>query len=228
MAGSMTDIRFSFLASGPRVGVLLPADFDPVPNLSSPFLNGHGGRSFDFIPAHRDVGVGEGNSLLTTLVGKEGRTVELYERLEPPPLWWLRWPLANGAVYTHLREEDGPEMAQIEADALSIIEDAPGGLPYLFADPPLVFAASSRPGYQEGASFYAPGRGAGWSVGLRRPGFLPPGRVMQLPRGDVGDEVVLRGGAKYGIEVTVTAVSDATEGQRIVSGVLGSLDEGRP
>jgi hypothetical protein len=100
---STVEVTFSFLVSGPAFRLLIPADFDPVPELNSPLYNGVGGRDFTFHPKQRDVPA-EGYVFLGTISDRDGRAVELFERIEPPPIWWLRWPLNAGSLYTHLRE----------------------------------------------------------------------------------------------------------------------------
>jgi hypothetical protein len=49
--------------------------------------------------------------------------VELFERIELPPIWHLRWTLANGVLNAHLREEDGEALAEETVKAMSITED---------------------------------------------------------------------------------------------------------
>lgn len=147
-------IEFSFLTAGPIFGLELPDDFEPVPETSSPLTidNGHGHRSYDFVPAAFEPAISEDNRLLRKMADREGRTVEFYERPEDPPQWYLRWLLSNGALYTHLREAEGPEWAPIIVANLTIVER--GGMPpVLLPEPPLGRGASSRAGYHERATF---------------------------------------------------------------------------
>lgn len=222
----MTEMEtaFSFLASGPTFRLRLPADFDPVPELSSPLDNGRGGRSFIFIPSNRDEGVTD-SVPLGTLVDRDGRSVDLYERVAPPPLWRLRWQLRSGAVYTHLREEDGVEMAEVTVASVSIVEETTGRTPFVLAYPPLVFAGSSRPGYQEEAIYFSSARGDGWSVTLQRPSFMKPGTVAIAPKQNTGGLVAIKAGLDFGIELSVWAGTDRFAGEAIVAMVRGSLRE---
>jgi hypothetical protein len=222
---TMVDARFSFLASGPIFRLSVPSEFDTLPSLSSPMSNGIGGRSFDFLTDHQDEGLNEGHKMLAVLADRDGRTVELYERLDPPRLWWLRWPLSNGAIYAHVREEDGLGRGRLFLEYISVVEDASVPTPFLLADPPLGLAVSARPGFQERVRFFSPALGDNWVITLQRPGFLSSGQRMQLPRRDAGEFVVLRAGTSYGIEVIVWSGTALSEGQEILDGVVESLRE---
>lgn len=220
MAITINDVSFSFLLAGPRFGLSLPGDFDGLATLSSPLANGKGGgRSFDFIPTSRDVGINDSVRQLSTVTDRDGRLVEVFERVGEPQQWYLRWPLFNGALYTHLRREDGVEMAAVTAQSLSVVEDAEGGTPSLLPNPPLHLGNMTWPGYQENARFYSSSR-AGWSVMLRRPGFLADGQVVVSPN---VEWMVLRAGTKYGVEVQVSTPLDTTEAREVLSMILASL-----
>jgi hypothetical protein len=104
---STTSATYSFLTTGPGYSFILPNDFDSRPTLSSPLENGRGGRSFDYVPAPRDQGNPSGSVLIDVLRDASDRAVELFWRLEEPPMWWLRWHLESGYLVSHLREEDG-------------------------------------------------------------------------------------------------------------------------
>jgi hypothetical protein len=212
------EAKFSFLTAGPRFGLVLPDDFDTLPDLSSPLTikDGSGARSFDFVARPRDRGVEEPNRLLGTLTDRDGHTVELYERLEAPLQWYLRWILSAGVVYTHLREEDGVERAEQVVASLGIAEN--GGAPFLLPERPLGRGVSTRPGYQELAVFRS--SRIGWAIELQRPGFLAKGKVVQFPE---GRQVILRAGAAHGIEVTVHAGTDAGAGRQAILAVVESL-----
>jgi hypothetical protein len=146
--------------------------------------------------------------------------VELYERIEEPRQWYLRWVLRNGFLYTHVRDEDGLDKVDGIVSGLRIVE-ANGSAPFLLPEPPLGRAASGQPGYQEFASFRSVQRG--WAVLIQRPGFLGAGTLMRMPE---GSKAVFRAGARFGIEVTVVAGEDATGGRNLVTAVAESITQG--
>lgn len=216
-----TSVSFSFLTSGPRFQAQLPDPFQAIPELNSPLSNGHGDRAFTFVPAQQDHGIRSDNTvLLRTIRGGDGRSVELFKRLTTPPLWWLRWPLPTGAVYTHLREEDGEGYAEVTAAALSIAVAEGTGLPFLTYDKPLAFAASTVPDYQEGAAFFSREE-IGPPVRLLRPGFLRKGQTMTAPSGS-GQEAMVRAGAGDGIEVQATG-DDERRTRDMVDAIAASV-----
>jgi hypothetical protein len=226
--GQLTlEANFSFLLTGPAFHLQIPEDFDEVPQLSSPLSNGIGERSFDYLPSSRDDGITEAVRSRGAIQGRDGRTVELYERIDRPDaerLWWLRWNLRNGAIYTHLREEDGVNMAEVEAKSLTIVERGPGGTPSLLPDAPLRPAVSLRPGFQELALFQSK-RAPEWTLEFRRPGFIPTGKVMRAPETLVGDALYLRAGTSYGMEVAVSGSKDLAGAEQILSTAVESLRE---
>ncbi len=215
--------NFSFLTSGPGFKLQVPEDFDTTPELSSPILNGHGGRRFDYVPASRDVNP-PNVELVRTLQDRDGRLVELYFRLEPPPLWWLRWHLTSGFIYSHLREEDGEGMADVTVKSLSIVE-SPEATPVLLMDPPLGFAASAVPDYEETAVFSSPKRGPTWGITLQRPGFLKSTSIIVAPTSVTGGIVNLAAAAGFGLDVRVWSDDDVAGGKELVSMVQGSLTD---
>jgi hypothetical protein len=221
MSAIMQGVRFSFMTSGPRLAVQLPSAFTRLPKLSSP-LNIYvtaGARSFDFIPADQDDEMSE-YLLLGTLADRDARRVELYERTDPPTVWWLRWPLSQGALYSHLREEDGLEMAETVVSNLAIVEQEPNGLPVLLPEHPLSRAVAAAPGYQESAAFSSTDSG----VTLSRPGFLPLGKRVRLPIAH--EYIMLRAGAMHGIEVSAVMPADGqAEGEDFLSALLASIEE---
>lgn len=223
MLGDRIQIGFSFLTTGPPFEAALPSEFRPVPKLSAPiniYGAGGGGRSFDFISSAVDGGM-RTSRYLGTLTGTEGRTVELYERDEEPRIWWLRWPLASGAIYAHLREEDGAEMADVVASRLGIVETE-FGTPFLLPSAPLEPGVAGVPGYQEFAAFEST-RAA---IGFRRPGYLEQGR--RRVRARFGQEFFkARAGAPFGVEISViTGASDAGWGREVLELLLSTFREG--
>lgn len=224
--GTSTKHFCSFLASGPRFQLELPDYFDSLPELDSPLFNGIGGRAFSFIPTSRDQGVDDGHELLSTLEDSDGRPVDFYWRTDPPALWLLRWQLSNGALYTHLRAEDGSDMAETTVKSISLVEEADAGAPFLVIDDPLKFAASAAPGYQETAQYFSDRRGIGWAVTLQRPGFMAGGSRAKAPKAHTGGLALVRAGVGYGMELTVWAGKDDEAANDIVSLVSNTLSEG--
>jgi hypothetical protein len=216
-----TKIEFSFMSAGPRYELMLPAEFESVPELNDSLANGIGARGFDFLPAGHSNGIPERYPVIETLLDREGRQVDLYQWPFEPPQWYLRWHISKGSLWTHLREEDGAAMAAVTIRALSILEDQTTGLPFLLLEPPLRRAVSTRPGYQELATFVSSVR-PNWFVYLRRPGFVSPGKVVQS---DVEPDLrVIRVGLPSGIEVQGVG-TETTELQGVVMTVAESLTE---
>lgn len=194
------ETQFSFMASGPLFQLSLPDEFEELPELTSPVANGAGGRDFQFFPAIHDHGL-EGCVRLDDLVDRDGRSVEFYSREDTPPLWWLRWELKRGAVYTHLREEDGVEMGPVTTKAVSVME-AKNGLPFLFLDSPLLFDINNpRTSFEEAMYF---SHDTGTFVVLTRPSFLEAGRVLQAPT-EATVQTVVRAGLGENVEALVTS-----------------------
>lgn len=212
--------RFSFLSAGPEFRVSLPDEFSSIPDLSSPLTidNGYMARSFDFVAVERDRGVVEEHRRLPVLRDPQGREVELYERVELPRQWYLRWVLKSGSLYTHIREEDGLERAEGYVKNLQIIE-RPGRAAFLLPLPPLGHGASARPGYQEVAVFRAAAR-TGWAVIFQRPAYLAQRKVMRMPG---TEDVALRSGTRLGLEVVVHSGRDLAGGQQLIEEVLDTL-----
>jgi hypothetical protein len=215
------DVRFSFLTAGPAYTLQIGDGFDDLPELSSPLWNGRGPRSFDYAPAQRDPGIlASENRLVEVFQRPSGGTAELHERFEPPQLWWLRWPLETGALYTHLREEDGLEMAAKTVAQLDIAGTGPGSPPFLIPNPPLRFAASSAPEFQEVALYFWSRRGPQWGVQLQRPGFTPAGTVLVAPIDDPTAPVSMRAGTTLDVDVRVWGEDSTT-----VEELLGHASE---
>jgi hypothetical protein len=214
----MATVRFSFLTAGPAFEVQVPDDFDATPETSAPLSikDGKGWRSYVFVPNERDEGVSEPR-LVRELTDRDGRTVEMYEDSRPPTIWLLRWLLPGGVIYTHLRQEEGPDWADTIVENLGIVENA--SLPVLLPEPPLARAVSTRPGFQEDALF---GSQTGpESLTLRRPGYLDQGKVVREPD---TPRVVLRGGACCEIECLVVA-NELERAQEVLSNATNSLTE---
>lgn len=216
--------EFSFLASGPGFQVALPDYFDALPEMTTPLLNGHGGRSFDYIPYDRYEPPGADAEFLRVLYDPNGRPVELYRRIEPPPVWMLRWSLTRGVLATHLREKDGESHADVTVASLAIVE-APNGLPFLLPESPLRFLATSAPGYHEEVSYYSKTKGDGWSITFQRPGFAGEGVILQAPPDNTDGMVALRTGLGGGVEIWVWAGYDLAAGQDTIGMVLRSFSE---
>lgn len=189
----------SFLAAGPEFRVDIGGPFGATPSMNVPLYNGVGDRDFTFIARHLDVSPDEGHRHLGTLEGGDGRHVGLYKRTQDPPLWWLRWELEAGSLWTHLREEDGEAFGATTARAIEIIE-RDDGLPFVLFGEPMRFAAKAYPGSQEEIMFHS---GDGYAIGLSltRPGFAKRGSVAAV-RSDDGDVHQVRVGAALGIDVS--------------------------
>lgn len=216
---SMVKEQFSFLLAGPRFTFDMPPDFTVLPILSSPLANGvGGGRSFDFVPTSLDVGIVDEIVSLDTTSDRDGRNVEVFERLGEPAQWYLRWTLGNGLLYTHLRKEDGVEMCAVTAGALSVLEDEDTGLPFLVPSPPLKMGDMTAPGYQESARWHSPSRAA-WAITLRRPGFVDSGKV--LVTGD-SSQAVFRAGTPLGVEVQLVT-DNLVDGRATLDTILASI-----
>lgn len=224
MATTVMSASFSFLASGPQFSVDIPSYFDPLPELASPLDNGRGARSFVFRPAFADGGITD-SLPAWTVTDRDGRLVEVHERIETPPLWWLRWQLSNGALYTHLREEDGSEIAAATAESVSVVE-TDGAAPFILAYPPLSFAASARPDYAERALFLSPSKGEEFNITLQRPSAFAERQVATVALSNTGGLVVLRVGLRFGLEGLVWAGDDRAAADEIVTGLLNTLREG--
>lgn len=195
-------VKFSFLVGGPQLLVPLPPEFNGSPELSSPLINGVGARAFDFVPSTRGDNAPTSYAIIQTLLDPAGRPVELYRwPHEDPMQWFLRWLLMNGSLWTHLREEDTPALAEVIVVALNVTESAETASPFLLPNPPLRSGVSSRPGYQEFATFFSQTR-PDWRITLQRPGYLPEGEVRVLP-GGIRDWVIIRRGLADGIEAVV-------------------------
>lgn len=195
------DTRFWFLTTGPRFQVSLPADFKTPGHLTTPVSNGVGARSLIFMPADADPGVEGLARLIDMGVDRDGRPVQFYERLDPPLTWWLRWPLVNGALGTHVREEDGLGSARTVIANVSLVQERLDEPPFVLLYPPLRTVVSSRPGYQEVGTFVS--QREEWSVSLYRPGFLREGQMVVMPEWEVANRSLVRAGATAGIEVLV-------------------------
>jgi hypothetical protein len=220
---SIVEVTFSFLVSGPMFHVRLPADFDPVPELNSPLYNGVGGRDFTFHPKQRDIAA-EGYVFLGTTNDRDGRLVELFERIEPPPIWWLRWPLSAGSLYTHLREEDGADMLAVTASSISVIESA-DGLPFVLPYSPLAVDMVRVNGFVEEVSYFSQKRGSRWRVTFQRPGFLLPGQVEVAPTANTGGSVLITIGIGAGSEAIIMAGESLSSGEDVARLISDSFAE---
>lgn len=161
--------------------------------------------------------------MIGTLPDRDGRIVELYKWPFDPPQWYLRWPLSAGALYTHLRDEDGEEMAEVTVRSLAVEEDLETSLPFLLPEPPLQLAVLARPGYQELATFASQEKPS-WGVIFQRPGYLSEGQTVVQPGID-GDPVIVRAGAPFGMEVQVV-MGDLAAAKNALDMVLASVSDG--
>ncbi len=200
-------VGFSFLGAGPQFSVDIPEEFDAVPEMTTPILNGFGGRNLVFIPGQRVEPMEDDNVLIDRLADRDGRPVEYYQRIPTPPLWRLKWDLLAGCLYTHLREEDPTEMVQTTLASLSIMESGPENLPYAAVYPPLAFGASQLPDYQERVLFTSEQVGEGATLYFQRPTELSDGDVL-VPNGYAGLGVIRVGlGSDVEAEITLPATT---------------------
>jgi hypothetical protein len=158
------------------------------------------------------------HALISSYRDRDGRQVDLFERDGTPAQWYLRWRLARGNLYTHLREEEGPSKAQSYVASLGIVERDDAG-PFLLPEAPLSRGVVARPGYEEYAIFL-PEDGADWEVKIQRPGYVPEGKIMRDP---TADDTTLRAGALGRLEISVRGEGETGEGRAVIEGVLGTL-----
>lgn len=195
----MTEVGFSFMLAGPTWSLGLPADFVTRPALSSPIQSGFGARIAVFTPGETgqalvDTLLAE-NELVEDFTDATGRVVHFVKRAETPETWWLIWRLTEGAITTHIRPEEGPDLAPDIASAIEVaISDA--GTPVLLLRRPVSAAVASTAGLQEIATF----TGDGAAVCLVRPAFVKEGEVYA---GDLEAGAQLRAGLADGVELQV-------------------------
>ena len=218
-------VELAFLTTGPNLRVDIPSGFAPTPQLSSPInIGGERGRSCVFTPKELgdELPPESAFSLSEELIGKDNRRVEVYTQ-DDGEQWFLRWPLPNGSVLTHVRKrEDGYEYVRSVVRDLVILERN-GGVPAVVPAGSLRTMVSARPGYAETITFFEPGlkpREFARSVELRRPGLLREGaRVRHSVAGGVG----LRMGGPGGLELTLSRAETEEEAVGILSTVGASL-----
>ncbi|MGH9893115.1 MAG: hypothetical protein ACREA0_14225, partial [bacterium] len=159
-----------------------------------------------------------------TVESPQGYTVEVLERVGEPYVLWLRWQLRSGSLHSHLEEEDAHLLEATVAN-LEILEAPEASTPSLAPNRPLRAAPSVRPGWHEFAFFSNRESDSPWSLSLERPGYLPDGARMQLPKEESAGGVVIRAGGSYGTEVKVTG-DEAGEVHEVLNTVLSTLAEG--
>jgi hypothetical protein len=138
----------------------------------------------------------------------------------------LRWPLSSGALYTHLREEDGEEMADVTIQSLSVTEGKTG-LPFLLAYLPLAFDVDpSRPAVEEAMYFSGASGFVGSSIRFSRPGFLAQGEVLVAPAFARGGATVIRAGVGEGTEVQLVTLEEVDQAEQVVTAIAGSFRVG--
>jgi hypothetical protein len=195
--------------------LVLPDDFEEVPELSSPVS----ARSFDFVRPEHDVHPPEP---IETLEGRDGRHVEVAVLTDDPPQWSLRWELSNGALYTHVRGADGGrERAEIVASSITIRDSACGPGPEIEVHPPLEPSVSEPP-YQQHASFTSLQRKE-WTVIIERPSRLPQGKTV-VRAGDFGGFSAEKG-TDMGLLVSVFVPTSEEDARSLLEMVAESLQE---
>jgi hypothetical protein len=222
MTDASVTASFSFLLAGPTLTVQVPQSLEPNLELSSPVSSGFGARFFVFTAGLEGVSLVQAltsaGEYLSSLPDAAGGNATLLKRIEAPDIWWLVWELADGALTTHLRSEDGaPERATDVANGVEIVRTV-AGTPALLMHQPLVSAVTSGPANQERARFASED---GRSLTFVRPGFVAEGESY-TSNTDFGAKV--RAGVGMGIEIQVSAplVSDA---QSILDQAISTLEE---
>jgi len=194
------------LTAGPVFVVTLPDDTNWNLEAVSPVdvTGNRSGREFVFVDKAQDRPPRpEEEELIRSIETPDARDMEVYSRLEEPPEWTLRWQLEGGAMYTHLREEDAAEHADIVAQSVEIVENELGRPPTLILEPPLKRMVSNQPGYHEYVLLSDPATDT-W-VSIRRPSTLKPDQVRTVPRFQDDVRPVLFRGAANGLEILVSS-----------------------
>ena len=208
------EVTFSFLLEGDCYSLVLPEDFEELPELSSPVS----ARSFDFVRPEHDNPV----EPIDTVEGRDGREVEIGVLTEDPPQWSLRWELPAGALYTHVRGADGGRArAEVVASSISIRDSACGPGPEIDVHPPLQPSTASPP-YQESASFTSLERKQ-WVVTIERPSRLSPAKTV-VGEGDFGGFFAEKG-TDAGLLVSVFVTTNEDDVRELVEMVADSLKE---
>jgi hypothetical protein len=193
--------------------------------LNAPLYNGVGGRDFTFFPDDRDERA-QDSVFVRELTDRDGRPVELYERVDTPPLWWLRWPLSRGALYTHLREEDGEKRAETTARNISVKENE-NGLPTVLAYPPMALDMTKVRDFGEEATFYSEARGTDWSITLRRPAAMSKGDRYMASERNTGGLAVIQVGLGSDVEALIVAERNPSEARAMANMIEESFAERR-
>jgi len=206
---SSQEVKFSFLTSGPTYRVELPGDSSRLPELSAPLCIRESGfrRSFDFAPIEFDTGPSPDLSVKGAFEGPDGLQAILYSREETPPQWYLRWELNDGALTSHLREEDGPDYGEVVVGNLFIEQGSDG--PFLLPSPPLSRGVVPQPGYEESAVFRP--TGSSWFATFLRPGYLRQNAVVSKPS---KDGTSFRAGLSDDVELQLFVREESESGAR--------------
>lgn len=220
-----TSMAFSFLGAGPLISVEMPDEFDEIPEFSTPVLNGFGGRKLVFIPKQRVEPIGDDNVFLDRLSDRDGRPVDYFQRKELPPLWRLRWELSAGCMFTHLREEDPAEMAELTVKSISIIESGLLSLPFVAIYPPLTYGVSRIPDYEERAVFTSQVMGEGATIYFKRPADLAATDLL-VPEESYAGIGVVRVGLGSDIEAEVALPSDSATCRDVATRIRRSFTVG--
>jgi hypothetical protein len=220
---SMNVREMSFLGAGPGLTVALPDDFEEVPELETPFLNGIGGRSFIFVPERRVESLDGEDVFVRVVRDRDGREVSLSARKAPPPIWHLHWKLTRGSLYTHLREEDTENMAEPTAASIAILEEEVTGLPIVLAYSPLEYGVSDFAGYEERILFFSLTQPED-SVAFVRPAELEAGQRIRADEGLFGAQSVMRVGLGSGIEAQVSLTASAADVQAVAGTIQKSFE----
>jgi hypothetical protein len=186
---TFVNVTTSFLGAGPMFTIDLPAELSQMaPERVTIVDFGGGGRDVSFLPkSHDSTPDLSVNRIVQTGVSADGYPVEIYQRVNPPIYWSIKWDHPAGSIYTHVRDLEGLDAAQLVAAKLRIATSERTGEPSLLIGSPFSFAVSTLPGFQERIHWFPAADAAeleasmSWpvaSVELMRPGAVASGEVQ--------------------------------------------------
>jgi hypothetical protein len=152
-----------------------------------------------------------------------GWSMEVHRRIEDPPVWILRWPLARGVIYTHLREEDPADHAAVVAQSVEIVDNGAGIPPTLLLESPLKRLVLQQPGYHEYVLLND--RQTDTSIQVRRPSTLAPDQLRVLERRANDLHPIILRGATHGFEVVVSSSTWTVESTTALARALRVFPE---
>ncbi len=220
-----SELTRSFMMSGPPLRLSVPAEFAAAPAQASVVniggFNGRVGRQIAFIPWHLSPETFDQSDRYRAVetVPAGDREVEIYQRVDGEQ-WCLLWRLASGIVMTHVRKDDGYEVARTVATKLEIFDEGEDGVTVL-ASEPLRRYAERRPGYQELIQLFATTDDVvqGY-IEIRRPGNLARGARSSL---ETSAGETLQVGLRSNLEVAVEVHSSlAMSAETAIEGIVAT------